>query len=191
VEPEHPVALHRRPHLRRHGPEILARDGAAIAMRLDRQDREELVARVADVDAVRRGPALGHAVQAEQSHHVIDAQHPRDLHVVADAADEVAIAIATQRDRRQRGQAPVLAAEEQRIGWRARRQRRHEQPAMPPNFIRIAVHADRQIDIELHVVPGERLELLLHRPLRHHVRVDVRALRAERDRIRAGHDRRR
>ena len=120
---------------------------------------------------------------------MIDAQHAGDAHVMAHARDEVAIAIAAQRDRRQRRQAPVLTAEEQRVGRRAGGEVEQEQVAPAPDLVGVAAHADRQIEVELRAPPRERLELALHRPLRDDVSCRPRCIGAERDRSRRGRER--
>ena len=90
------------------------------ALRLEREDREQLVGVVAQVHAVGRGPAraarstAGTAPSRDRC-----AACRRRCMWWRTHADEVAIAIAAQRDRRQRRQAPVLTAEEQRVGRRA------------------------------------------------------------------------
>ena len=55
VQAIHAVALHRGPHVRRHRAEILAGERAGRAPRFEREDREQILGGIAQVDAVGRG----------------------------------------------------------------------------------------------------------------------------------------
>ena len=80
--------VHRSANGRVDGPEVLADDRGAVALGLDGDDREKLLERGPDVDAVGCRRALGDAVEALQPEHVVDSEHRRDAQVMLEGRAE-------------------------------------------------------------------------------------------------------
>ena len=113
------MARHRSIDELGNGAEVFTDDLHLMALGFEIQDRVELGGAVVHVDAVAGAKALRHAEGAVQTHHMIDAQHTGQAHVVAQRFDVITIALLAKRFRMKRRKAPVLAFDEQSIGRRA------------------------------------------------------------------------
>src|SRR5439155_14461757 len=124
--------------------------------------REVLFFRIADVDAVGAVVVGGDPEESVQAHHVVDAQHAGRLHLMAHTLDEIAVALLARDVRQDRREAPILAAGETRIGWRADGSSSGEQCWIPPGVKAIRADPYGQIEVESNAVGGRLVLELLH-----------------------------
>ena len=164
------VPGHGSAHVRRDHAEILAHDHGVGTSRLEREDRVHLVRPVSDVHAVVAVHPVGHHEQPMQSHDVVDSDHPGQAQEVAQARDRVPITVPPDPLRRQRGEAPVLAPGEERIGRGAGRDPIEERAPLAPHVVTGGVHAEREVEVQAGAAPSRLsrrpLELLRGHPLR-------------------------
>ncbi len=86
-------ARQRLPYRRIHGAEVLAHYHHPIAHAFERQNADEILAAFANVGAFSRLHAVGNPEQAEEAHHVIDAQRSAVPAVLANRFGEQAVAV--------------------------------------------------------------------------------------------------
>src|SRR5438270_10494844 len=91
--------LQRRRYLLRDSAEVLADHESVMPNALQREDAEQIVGRVPHVRSFPPCLPLGNPEEAEQSHHVVDAQRARMPKAALHETDEVAVAVASQRSR--------------------------------------------------------------------------------------------
>ena len=87
--------------------EILTDDGGLVAFRLKSEDGIELVRMVSDVSTVGRREAIRNPVKPMQVHDVVDAEHTRIAHVVAQTLNVVTVSVAANHFRMNGGETPV------------------------------------------------------------------------------------
>ena len=104
---------------RGHGAEIFADHECARPRALEREDAEQIVRGHPYVRAVGSRAAGRNPKLAEESHHVVDAERSGMAERGAHEVDPIAIAVARERRRIDRRQAPVLAERPEWIGRRA------------------------------------------------------------------------
>ena len=90
-----------------------------VALALEREDPEEIFERVAHIRARVASCAGRHPVQAQQPHHVVDAQRARCAHVPPQSSDEGCIGGIAQPLRNLRRQSPILSRSVVGVGRRA------------------------------------------------------------------------
>ena len=116
VHSEEAVAVQALTDLGRHGAEVLADQQRAVAVRLERQHGEQLVVGIAHVDAVLCRQPLRDPEQPLELHDMVDAQDAGVLQVVAQALDEMLVALRPLAVRAHRREAPALPLGEEGIG---------------------------------------------------------------------------
>ena len=181
VERADAVLLHRAVDGIGHGAKVLADQAALGAVRLDAEDREQLVGLVADIHAVLRLHARGDHEQAVEAHDMVEAEEVRVLQVVAQRRDEVGVALLACGLGVHGREAPVLAAGEDGIGRGPDGGAGDEQFGALPDVVPAGVCAHGQIEVELPGAFGhlgaESAELFVHGELR--VEVVALVFRAE------------
>ena len=129
-------------------PKVLANDTTAVSMRLQTQDRVELLRPVLDVSALAGlGPGRD-PVQPVHRHHVVDSEDSRVLEVMAEAIDPVRIAVLADSLRMQRRERPILAFGKESVRRRSSRGRRSKRIRALPNVEAGRVNAQRQVEVE-------------------------------------------
>ena len=187
LEVEQPVRQHAAPsqvgsHPVLHRPEVLAHDERLSSMALDGEDVEEVGGGVAHVGAFVGPASGGHPEEAEQAHHVVDAQPTRVAEPGADGLDERLVAGGAQSPRVEREQSPVLAAGVELVGRGPDRDAVGVGTAVDPSVGSVGVDADGEVVHEAELARRE-LELAVERPL--HPHVEAHAIGIERARARA------
>ena len=120
--------------------------------------------READVRAVRRSAAFGDPEQAEQPHHVIDAQRAAVIERGAHRLHERLVADGAQLPRDERRQAPVLAVRVERIRRRADAHAVRDRVLPHPRVGAAGIEADGQVAEQRDLGAGGG-ELLVEQPL--------------------------
>ena len=92
-----------------HRAQVLADDRDLLPHAFERQDAEQIPPAVAHVGAFRRVETVGNPVQAEEAHHVIDAQRASVPRVLADRFGKQPVAVFPVPLRVGRWKGPVLA----------------------------------------------------------------------------------
>ncbi|MNH05631.1 hypothetical protein D3C79_649740 [compost metagenome] len=126
LEEEHLVGVHAvlfegDVYAFRHCAEIFPDQQTLIAVGFERQDPQQIVDRIINVGPLGGGLSGRYPPQAQQGHHVVDAQRPAGTHVGTEQVHHRLIGRLKQLARVHRGQAPVLTERAQDVGWRADR----------------------------------------------------------------------
>ena len=169
VHPARPVAVERRVHLVRNRAEVLADDVGAVAVRLEADDRPQLLRRVAHVGALACCEALGNPPLTVEAHHVVDPEQA--------CVPEVRSQAGAERGERLRGhrvgslgrEAPTLAARLERVGRRPDRHVDRVVLGRGPHVVSVPVTPEREVQRE-HLpaavqLDGQLVELLGGDPL--------------------------
>ncbi len=98
-----------------------------------------------EIGAVAGLAALWNDPQSAQAEGVVDTDAARVRQACADGADEGVEAGAAQRERAERGDAPILPLRPERIGRRADRQAGQQVAAAAPRMAAARIHADGEI----------------------------------------------
>ena len=99
--------------------QILAHHNESVAMALQRQDSQQVLGVIANIGALRGGLAVRHPIQAEEAHHVIDAQGPAVARTLADRLREQPVTVGAMLLAIGRRETPVLAVGGEVVGGRA------------------------------------------------------------------------
>jgi len=180
-EPEQPVRGHRSPDCRRYRAEILAGNGAASPLALDRQNGIELFRTVPNVDAVAATGTGRNPVEPVESHDVVDPEQAGCTEMVSEYRANVPVSVLADPFRVERGETPDLPAGEERIGRRTGTHACHEEFRPRPDIESLWVHAQREIEVQCRALA--RTELVGRQPLSD--QVHPRAFLETRDRQRA------
>ena len=119
-----------------------------VADALERQHAHEILGHLAHVCALRGIAAVGNPVEAEQAHHVIDAQRAAVAAIAADRFGEQPVAVFAMRLRIGRRKAPILALGREIVGRRAHAATANKERPMRPQVGAEVVGRQRQIVIE-------------------------------------------
>ncbi|CCK08848.1 hypothetical protein BN128_2938 [Cronobacter sakazakii 696] len=150
-----------------------------MALAFECEDRQKIVDRILYISAFIRRFAIGDPPQAQQRHHMVDAQRAAIRHIGAQQLDKRLVSARLHHVRIHRWQAPVLAERPQNIRRRANRCFQTVQLAVAPGFRAAFRHTDRQIAIQpdRHVVRLTGLpaagKLLIREPLQPEVEIDL------------------
>ena len=125
--------------------EVFGDHHRTMAMRLERQQAQEIVDRIGEISAVLGGRALRNQPEARQAHRVIDAHAAGMRHGGAQGRDERLEAVRDQGLRREAGQAPILPARVEQIGRRADIQAEQQVLLARPGMAAAGSHPDRKI----------------------------------------------
>ena len=134
-------------------------------VRLDLENRIELVGRVRDVETFGRRRVSRDPIKAMEAHHVIDAQHRGMPHVGGDRRGKGPVAAGADSLRVERRQRPVLALFEEAIGRGANRRALNKGGAVAPGVVAVTVDADWKVEIEPRTRRGQCAELAVERIL--------------------------
>ena len=88
-----PKLLHGFTEARRDRAQVFADNQEAAPRALQRQDPQQILPALVDVGSVGGGAAVGNPEEAEEAHHVIDAQRAAVPRIPADGLDEEAVAV--------------------------------------------------------------------------------------------------
>ena len=95
-----------------------------------------------------------------QPHHVVDAEEAGMFHVMPQRPDQVLVTGVARRRRVGRREGPVLSERHEAVRWRARRAAFHELRSEAPRIIAVGVHAEGQVQVELHAFPAQLIAQL-------------------------------
>jgi hypothetical protein len=170
VHAEHGVALHRVADLVRHRAKVLTHDDTTAAGGLDGNDREELLARRVDIHPVTGRNTVGYPEQALELHHVVEAEHAADPHVMAKARGEVLVAFGPARFRPQGWEPPVLTIREEVVRRRPGGAAPGEEVLVGPGVETVTMGAHGEIEVEVltsrRQTTGQSHHLTMHGELR-------------------------
>ena len=150
-----------------------------VALALQREDTEQVVEGIQHVGARLGARAVGHPVQAQQPHHVIDAQRTGRSHVSSQRGDERSIRRVAKAIRNEWRQSPVLAGGLVDIGRRADGCRRRIQTGIRPALRAARVDPYREVleeaDTQASPCHARRcgVELRLELPLKVGIELDA------------------
>ena len=116
VHAAEPMLAHACPDVMGDRPEVLTDDGGFVAFRLQSEDGIELVGMVSDVSTFGRREAFRNPVKPMQVHDVVDTEHTRIPHVLAQTVNVVTVSVAANHFRMNGGETPVLAVAEEAVG---------------------------------------------------------------------------
>ena len=141
-------AVQRFAHERLDGPQVFADDDHLMAHAFERQDADQIFVVLADIGAGGGLGALRNPEEAEESHHVIDAQGAAVPAVLADGFGEQAVSVFAMLFRAGRRKAPILALRGEVVGRRSDAASGGEERALGPQVGAEAVGGQGQIVIQ-------------------------------------------